>query len=685
MTQTNTVSTKPPPSAATASMRAMVSLLSLSRVIFWITSPMASFAPAMPHSTSATHPATPSVRGGQTRGGQTRRGQTRGSQTRGSQTRGSQTRGRQTRADAFDWRMLCVAIGLACGTSSSGCAPPAETELADVRQAMLREIGLPVASNAESPKSPSEPNSVETEAAPTLGVPASAVEEVDVRDPKQATQRIEPNRSRVQTDDRTRAWIDAGQLPRLTWEIQYAGNTPVGYIRRSVEPSKSQGNGTLRIEAESRTFLQRTGKTIDRRTQIVSIERANGELLRVEGTLQTDTKKSRFIGIPKDNTLKVETSSEGRTTTQTFPWEPGLRGPFAIEQSLMREPLREQEIREVKYFDPVQLKTIDARLEAMDYVETAIFDGTTERLLEVQSTALVDGNETRALIWLDERGESHKSYLPGIDVRSFRCDAITARYVISKSEMDALSIRDVVLFGNVTQIDATPSVTYRLELRSNDSLPTLSSRTNQVARLVKPKVFDVTVHRVTPPFPPIEGLDADDRLVDAYSTPSPLLTSNHPQIARFVRQSFETEGLDLSSPLEARSEALRTAIAERLELIPFDKKVIAGNEILKLDQGDSIDHAILLATTLRAAQAPARIAFGLRFNQSKVRPLMVLHAWVEYHEGKHWIPIDSSIAERQVPNDRIKFSESALESLNPFEPILSIARLIPNLEIIVTR
>lgn len=590
-----------------------------------------------------------------------------------------------TQSNTFDWRAFCVVIGLACLGGVSGCAPQSESELASVRQAMLREIGLPVASNTESPNLPSETAPSETSASGPIGTPSPAAAGIETNDPERTTQRIEPNRSRVRTDDRTRAWIDGSQLPRLTWEIQYAGNTPVGYIRRSVEPSKSQDNGTLRIEAESRTLLQRSGKTIDRRTQIVSIERANGELLRIEGTVQTGTKKSRFMGSPKDNTLKIETNSEGRTTTQSFPWEPSMRGPFAIEQSLMREPLGEQEIREVKYFDPVQLKSIDARLEAMDYVETPLFDGTTERLLEVQSTALVDGNETRAIVWLDERGESHKSYLPGIDVRSFRCDAITARYVISKSEMDALSIREVALFGNVAQLDAIPSITYRVELRSNDSLPTLSSRTNQVARLVKPKAFDVTVHRVAPPFPPIEGIDADDRPVDAHSKPSPLLTSTHPQIARFVRQTFETQGIDLNSPLDAQSEALRTAIAERLEVVSFDKKILAGNEVLKLNQGDSIDHAILLATALRAVRVPARLAFGLRFNQSKVRPLMVLHAWTEYHDGNHWIPIDSSIAERLVPNDRIKFSESSMESLNPYEPILSIARLIPNLEIIVSR
>jgi transglutaminase-like putative cysteine protease len=120
-----------------------------------------------------------------------------------------------------------------------------------------------------------------------------------------------------------------------------------------------------------------------------------------------------------------------------------------------------------------------------------------------------------------------------------------------------------------------------------------------------------------------------------------------------------------------------------LQTVDFDREVSTGPQTLTNGTGDAFDHAVLLASTCRADGIPARIAIGFLYNQSTARPAMRLHAWVEFHNGSQWIPIDSSRPDTTVAADRVKWGEFALETINPYDAILSLGRQLSDLEISV--
>lgn len=597
----------------------------------------------------------------------------------------------------------------ACGRRSPGEIEAAQKEL-------LREIGLPVsrldsevkvsgperdATTGSGDSAKAEPRAGEDRgsdqamqqgiAEDAQGASSAIVESeaatrgAEIETAGAGTARIEPNTSRVKNDPRTQPWIEPSQLPRLTWEIQYAGNQPVGYVRRSVEPAKGHGPGALRLEAEARTVLQRNGKAVDQRMQMVSIESEIGELIRIEGTTQNGAKRTRFNGAPKGGRLQIEVLNEAGRTTQSLPWDASMRGPFAIEQSLLRQPMQPKELREVRYFDPFQMVVVNAKLEALDVLETALFDGASQPLLEIQSTAVVGANETRALLWIDEQGESKKSYLPGIDVRSFRCDPVTARFVVSRSEMEVISLREVALFGNVRLLEDARQATFRIDLRNPDSKFELPSRTDQVARQDKPRSWEVTVYDIAGMGKSPKDLDQADRVTDQYLQGTPLLNTNHAGLQQFVKQTLAAGGIaDAASP-QRKAESLRQAVSSKWPSAPFDKRLRSVTELFKAKQADCVDQAMVLCAALRVVKIPSRVAYGLRFNGSKVRPMMSFHAWTEYHDGSKWMPIDASRPDAESRPDRVKFSDSPLLSLNGYEPILNILRLIPELGITLAR
>ncbi|MFN7732212.1 MAG: transglutaminase-like domain-containing protein [Pirellula sp.] len=601
----------------------------------------------------------------------------------------------------------------------SACTRRSPAEIEAAQKELLREIGLPVSrldsavkgsgartdtqtnatsGSGESPMAeertgdhPGSDQAVASVAENADGAP-SAVVDGGVATPDSAietagagTARIEPNTSQVKNDPRTQPWIEPSQLPRLTWEIQYAGNQPVGYVRRSVEPAKSHGLGALRVEAEARTVLQRNGKAVDQRMQMVSIESEIGELIRIEGTIQNGSKRTRFNGVPKGGRLQIEVLNEAGRTTQSLPWDASMRGPFAIEQSLLRRPMQPKELREVRYFDPFQMVVVNAKLEALDVLETALLDGASQPLLEIQSTAVVGANETRALLWIDGKGESQKSYLPGIDVRSFRCDPVTARYVVSRSEMEAISLREVALFGNVRLLENARQATFRIDVKNADSKFELPSRTDQVARQDKPRSWEVTVFDVEGMGESPEGLDHADRATDQYLQGTPLLNTNHAALQQFVKQALVAGEIADDAAPQLKAESLRQAVSSKWPTAPFDKRIRSVAELFKAKQADCVDQAMVLCAALRVAKIPSRVAYGLRFNGSKVRPMMSFHAWTEYHDGTKWMPLDASRSDAESRPDRVKFSDSPLLSLNGYEPILNILRLIPELGITLAR
>jgi len=151
------------------------------------------------------------------------------------------------------------------------------------------------------------------------------------------------------------------------------------------------------------------------------------------------------------------------------------------------------------------------------------------------------------------------------------------------------------------------------------------------------------------------------------------------------RLLLEAQGLSMSDSKSAKAVAIRDGIAKRLPVIPFDRSIRLAEKVLVAGKGHCVDHSVVLAATLRASQIPARIAIGFLANQSAARPMMAFHAWVEYHDGEHWIPIDSSRESSEFMPDRLKFTEVAFDSLNPYDDLLPTLRLASNLEVSVVQ
>jgi hypothetical protein len=538
----------------------------------------------------------------------------------------------------------CLTLALA---TFLGCGP-SDQERERLKASMFREIGMPE-SKGESNASSSEPE-----------IPQDQVEQ---------------------------AWMTQTALPIEDWEIQYIGNEPVGFFYRKIERAAAQGEDTLRLTARSRTRLRGREKEAEQQLDFVAFEKENGDVIRFEGSVQVGSRANRFEGSVRDGKLQFNTNLFGRGDSVRIVWNALDRGPFAIEQSLLRSPMKEGEQRQLRYFDPLLGRPIDAQLTAYDYFDTPTFEGKKEKLLEIQITSSAKDDVFSSTVWADPQGRIHKRFTPSLDLRSFRCEKESAMVVVNQAELADLTLRPVPL-GGATPLETTKPTRFRVETIDAQYAIELPSRTHQVVQTINERKLDVKVYPAAELNASIEGLEQESQSGEGSLAHSFLIDTNHPDIQQLAKELLQGENIASSDPAIRRVSAFCKGISSRLESTPFDRRVSAGHTTLASGKGDSFDMAALLAAICRSDGIPARIAIGLRC-EPKVQPLVMgLHAWTEIHDGQRWLPFDASSSthmEGAIAADRIKWVDTYWNGINPYESILQLARHLSMLEVSVSR
>ncbi|MCF7960227.1 MAG: transglutaminase-like domain-containing protein [Pirellula sp.] len=554
------------------------------------------------------------------------------------------------------------------------CVPGCETRIPEPEEErterILQDLGV-------APK----PKPVKTE-------DSSADSRVDV-DQTMADKRsvIQPS-SRV--DDANKPWISADQLPREIWEVQYIGNNPIGYMHRKVSVSKSS---EFEIEAESRTTVSLKGEPLVQRLKINTTETDTGALRRIEGSIEIGDNKQTFEGNVNsiDGKMTLKGVNNGQATPViTIGWNPDYRGPFAVDQSMLRRPLEPKETRKLKYFDPILGKVVEGKLKAADdfFKTPTMFVGSRD-LLEVSNISTV-GNETmQALLWVDEKGEGYKSIMQSADIRSFRTEPIVAQILSSVFDLRAISSKTIKLSGAVDRLMSNRtnivSQTFRIKNSNNDPFKLFSDRTNQRKKSQNARTVDITVFRVGLNPNEMGGVELKKDNDDSSQVDTDFIPSKSPIIQEFARALVASQSkLDEGNvSLFEKVKVCREELVKRIELKEFDNQIGSVVETTKSKQADCVEHALLFASVCRAMGIPTRIALGMIFNRNKEEPEMKFHAWIEFHDGERWVPSDSSDQQFPTSIDRIKVLESNFTDPNPYLDILKVFQSMTELEISV--
>jgi hypothetical protein len=409
-------------------------------------------------------------------------------------------------------------------------------------------------------------------------------------------------------------------------------------------------------------------------------------LIQLEGALEIGDNKQSFKGSVLSGVLRMTNTVNGKVSQTKIDWKESFRGPFAVEQSLIRKPIQERERRKLKYFDPILVRMIDGLVEADEFISTPTMLGGTRELLEVRNTALVGDSGLKSLVWVDSNGEGYKTFIASANLRSFRTTPVTAQAVASLFELQALEVRSIPLQGAIqTQLDGavSESTTYRVTHESKDPFSLFSDRTNQRIRSVDAKSAEVSVFSVNESQELVGGIAAEERVDPNTLASTELIPASSTFVAKLA-SAILASAQELDPEKATVSEKVRACQKElfkRIQFKEFDNQVHSINQVIRLKKANAVEHAILMTAVCRSLKIPARIAFGYQYNGSSDAPAMRFHAWVEYRDIDKWIPIDSTEKDPGLKLDRIKVIESSYSDSNPYDPFLNVVRMMAELEI----
>ncbi|MFN7449462.1 MAG: transglutaminase-like domain-containing protein [Pirellula sp.] len=491
----------------------------------------------------------------------------------------------------------------------------------------------------------------------------------------------------ISIDDPSAEWSGELNLPYQVWEMTFVGNAPAGYSSRRVfAPTNRDKN--LKIELESTVHVQRAGKLVRQRLEVKSTELTNGKLVSISGSLVSGDIKREFVAINSDDVLTIEATTDGAKSRTEIKLDDNVRGPFAVEQSLIRKPLKSGEIRSIRYFDPMIGKVVESQLEGLDFNKSSTMLGPSMELLEV-SVSNRDGNQVgKSKLWMNRDGRVIKTSFPELNLRVFQVEEKLANEFSKTSDLQFVpSLTCPLELGSngdtyTAALSQNDSIVYRLTHVTEDPTPIVSKKTNQRVRSVPTaRTCDITLFRVDKNKDLPVGIEREINPSKAAKLTSDWCDTESSIAADFF-DSFRS-GLTEEATKDKflTVEHFRQAIMQRYETIEFDREIRKLPQISRAKKLDGFEHALLFASMCRKSGIPARIAIGMVYNQDGSTPQMRLHGWVEYFVKDRWYPADSSQSSTKAELDRIKIRDSHADSDMFLEDVLYVANWMNNLKL----
>lgn len=470
-------------------------------------------------------------------------------------------------------------------------------------------------------------------------------------------------------------WFDATKMATEVWTVHYQGNIPTGVTRRQLARIEEDASSLLKLEVNETLRAKAGMEDVFQEMKLATIEKVDGELVSFDMQIKAGEEYSHLAGNVSGEQLKIIRNQNGETKQSRLPWNPSIRGPLAVEQSLMRKPMQPGEIRQFAYLDPVLAEVIRVRLVAGQPLVNEVHDGSSKTLFEVTATHAWSDKTKVELLWVDERGEIWKNYSERQDKRVFRCDKSSALTIKSASEWEMISLPSLTAGETLGDPAQYEQITYGIEAMETDPFELFSRRTNQQLRSLTAFSCEVSVFGMRPGIPLPLGVEVESAPDETWLASNSYLQKEEPTVQALVEAMLAEES---KGPAVVRlTRAIHQRLAKKSPTRDFER----AKEVVKNMAGDSTEHAVLLATAARMQGIPSRLAVGLLCQEVELTAALQLHVWTEVWIGDRWIPVDSFTGEAPAPPNRVKFTEFDLRDGNPYEVMLSAAKTMRQLKV----
>lgn len=462
-----------------------------------------------------------------------------------------------------------------------------------------------------------------------------------------------------------------------TWNVLYAKGNKAGYEHSTITTlTTPDGEQQVRQTMEQFMWIERFGDTAKLSTLVSSLESADDRRLIEFRTVDRSSRDEKVtVGKVDDGMLEIEAKTLGNTQTSAIPWRKETGGFFAVEQSLLKRPMKLGERRTIRSLQPLLNKVVPTQLEALDYEETPMLAGK-QRLLKINQKVDLGIAKMEIVIWVDKEGEVLKGYLPApFEMTVYRTTKEIALRPVDEVNFTLDDLTVLKVDRQLKNAHATRQIEYSVKISSGDLKGVFAEGPSQSVELIYKSTASITVRSIRPDDPMM--VDSDDQPSKGDLQPNGLIQSDDPRIVAMSQAVLPNEK-DHWKVAVAMEKFVESSIRD----VDFTQALATAAEVAKTLRGDCTEHAMLLAALCRARDIPSRVAVGLvYFNSKKVGPSFAYHMWTEVWIEDRWIPLDATLGRGGIGAAHLKITHSNFKGESAFSAFLPVIQVIGRLNL----
>ncbi|MDM4019103.1 transglutaminase-like domain-containing protein [Roseiconus lacunae] len=459
------------------------------------------------------------------------------------------------------------------------------------------------------------------------------------------------------------------------WYVHRMGRQVVGISEVSAERVINEtvlesGEAQVRYQRKDQLIVRQNTLQFLQITDTQSIESLRANVKTLTSSVTNGLNQASISASRRGNRLAFRfQASGGEPTTQDVVWADGMRGPFAVEQSLRREMMQPGESRRLEGLNSTVNAVAVFELRCTGKASVSMLDGQYETLTEIEVTTLVDAKPVDdQVLWLQDDGVIKKTLRPLIRLESFYVSSAAALNEFTRPLAPVVFSAEGT-FG--TDSEGRESADVSQFTQAGYIVSKLSGRLQGDETLVPAFGNQFTNNVVVGQQVLVSGdgtapgeftqVSADVAAGDLAATK--LLETGHPAVVKLAGKTSSDDQVTLESIRE-----VARICGDRLTLVP-QGPLRSASQSLRQGQGGEIDQAIVLAAVLRAKQIPARIVLGLapaaEQSPGSGRTLMKLTGWVTVYvdaqDAGQWVSIDP-VSRQTNAVDRLALAVSTSET-----------------------
>jgi transglutaminase-like putative cysteine protease len=460
-----------------------------------------------------------------------------------------------------------------------------------------------------------------------------------------------------------------------SWDAIYIGGDKVGHTHIRVAPVKDgQGRDLQRVQVNTVLSFRRGRDRVNMELRYGTIETNEGSVLRLDTRTLAGKEELRTYGDVVDGSMNLILEGGGQRREVPIPWAADVRGPYAAELSLSRDPIAPGASRELKTFIPDLNRVCTTRLKALSKEDVTLGGGASRNLLRVEQTVVdAEGKpmpELDTTIWVDDAGQILKSstaLLGGMEAyRTTRAGALAPN-----GRFDLLAATIIKAERPLTNANAARAAVYNVTLTGSDPATTFpADQRQQFTPGSTPGTGQLRVQSDAPQ----AGAPAANAPDAQYLRANPLINSDDPTVKALTRRAVGTR----TDPWQ-QAVAIQDWVFKNMRRKNFSTAFASAKEVAKNLEGDCSEHGVLTAAMTRAAGIPTRVVVGLVYapDLGGFGP----HLWNEVFVNGRWVAIDATFNQSEVDATHLKLAESSLDGVAPFEAFLPVVRIFNQLKL----